>query len=152
MSRKQQSFTPEQIRILEENPYTDHMTQYRLNLTVEAKVQILEMVKQGLTCCQITKALGYDLDIIGEKRAYGMILGAKDQAKSERGLRTGYPKRVGKRLDPERVNNLPTNPETFAKLINEVFYLKCTPCQVQNLLSGISSATGCGMLLPLCRC
>ena len=30
--------------------------------------------------------------------------------------------------------------------------LKCTPCQVQNLLSGSSSATNCDILLPLCRC
>jgi len=33
-----------------------------------------------------------------------------------------------------------------------IITLKCTPCQVQNLLSGSSSATSCDILLPLCRC
>ena len=29
--------------------------------------------------------------------------------------------------------------------------VKCTPCQVQNLLSGSSSATSCDILPSLCR-
>ncbi len=29
--------------------------------------------------------------------------------------------------------------------------MKCTPCQVQNLLSGSSSATNCDILPSLCR-
>ena len=110
---KRNPFTPEQIKLLEANPYTYRVTEHRLTLTVEAKQEILKMKEEGLPACQIVKKLGYDLDIIGESRAY-----------SERGLHVGYPKRIGKRLDPERLNKLPTNPETFAKLINEVSYLR----------------------------
>ena len=121
---KRNPFTPEQIKLLEANPYTYRVTEHRLTLTVEAKQEILKMKEEGLPACQIVKKLGYDLDIIGESRAYGLVFGAKAQANSERGLHVGYPKRIGKRLDPERLNKLPTNPETFAKLINEVSYLR----------------------------
>ena len=34
----------------------------------------------------------------------------------------------------------------------DLLKLKCTPCQVQHLLSGSSSATSGDILLPLCRC
>ena len=123
--RKQSSpFTPEEIKILEANPHTHHLTQYKIYLTIEAKQKILDMKAQKMPACQIIQKLGYDLDIIGQYRAYSMVWGAKNQALSEKGLRVGYPKRTGKRLDPERINNLPTNPETFAKLINEVSYLR----------------------------
>ncbi len=104
---KRNPFTPEQIKLLEANPYTYRVTEHRLALTVEAKQEILKMKEEGLPACQIVKKLGYDLDIIGESRAYGLVFGAKVQAKSERGLHV-----------------LPTNPETFAKLINEVSYLR----------------------------
>lgn len=117
-------FTPEQIKILKSNPYTHHLSDKRIFLTIEAKEKILELVKQKMPAYQIIKSMGYDYDFIDRKHAEGMVQGAKLQASSERGLHVGYPKRYDKRLDPESINKLPTNPESFAKLTNEVAYLR----------------------------
>ena len=72
-------------------------------------------------------------ELVGLQRVFFIVLiinslsvvqSAKLQASSERGLHVGYPKRYGKRLSSESIDKLPSNPESFAKLTNEVAYLR----------------------------
>ena len=124
MRQRRPPFTPEQIKILEANPYTHHLSNRCIFLTIEAKEKILELVEQKMPAYQIIKSMGYDYDFIDRKCAEGMVQSAKLQASSERGLHVGYPKRYGKRLSSESIDKLPSNPESFAKLTNEVAYLR----------------------------
>ena len=121
---KKKAFTPEEQRILAENPNTYHVTRTMLSLTLEAKKHILEMTEKNYPYAKIMKELGYNLDIIGMSRAHGLVWHVKKEAQSELGLHEGYVRTKGKRLSDEDIKGLPTNPESFGKLINELSYLR----------------------------
>jgi hypothetical protein len=121
---KKKAFTPEEQRILAENPNTYHVTRTMLSLTLEAKKRILEMTEKNYPYAKIMKELGYNLDIIGMSRAHGLVWHVKKEAQSELGLHEGYVRTKGKRLSDEDIKGLPTNPESFGKLINELSYLR----------------------------
>ena len=122
MSKK--TFTPEEQRILAENPNTYHVTSTRLYLTLDAKQRILEMTEKNYPYTKIMKELGYNLDIIDMTRAHGLVWHVKKEAQSEQGLHEGYVRTKGKRLSDEDIKCLSTNPESFGKLINELSYLR----------------------------
>lgn len=121
---KKKEFTPDEQRILAENPNTYHVTSNMLYLTLSAKKRILEMIEKNYPYTKIMKELGYDLDIIGMTRANGLVWHVKKEAQSELGLHEGYVRTKRKRLSDEDIKRLPTNPESFGKLINELSYLR----------------------------
>lgn len=121
---KKKEFTPDEQRILAENPNTYHVTSNMLYLTLNAKKRILEMIEKNYPYTKIMKELGYDLDIIGMTRANGLVWHVKKEAQSELGLHEGYVRTKRKRLSDEDLKRLPTNPESFGKLINELSYLR----------------------------
>ncbi len=124
MNKKKNEFTPEEQRILAENPNTYHITSSILYLTLDAKKRILEMVEKNYPYAKIMKELGYNLDIIGKTRARGLVWHVKNEAQSELGLHEGYIRTKRKRLSDEDIKSLPTNPESFGKLVNELSYLR----------------------------
>ncbi len=72
MSRPSE-FTPEEMAILKENPYTFSITKNRLSVTAEAKKKILELSSTELTYRQIVEELGYDPQILGLERTKNMV-------------------------------------------------------------------------------
>ncbi len=77
---KKKEFTPDEQRILAENPNTYHVTSNMLYLTLSAKKRILEMIEKNYPYTKIMKELGYDLDIIGMTRANGLVWHVKKEA------------------------------------------------------------------------
>ena len=121
---KYSSFNEEQIRILKENPYTLSVTQSRISVTLEAKKLILELYQAGWTCRRIVEELGYDSKMLGEQRTKNMVRNIRREAESKNGLHQGYLRTAGTRMSEEEIEQLECNPGSYAKLKNEVIYLR----------------------------
>ena len=65
-------FTDEQIKQLRENPYTFKVTSSKIFFTKEFKQKFYNKRQEGLTLKETIIALGYDPDILGEKRIDGI--------------------------------------------------------------------------------
>jgi hypothetical protein len=121
---KYSSFNEEQIRILKENPYTLSVTQSRISVTLEAKKLILELYQAGWTCRRIVEELGYDSKMLGEQRTKNIVRNVRREAESKNGLHQGYLRTAGTRMSEEEIEQLECNPGSYAKLKNEVIYLR----------------------------
>ena len=121
---KYSSFKEEQIRILKENPYTLSVTQSRISVTLEAKKLIFELYQAGWTCRRIVEELGYDSKMLGEQRTKNMVRNVRREAESKNGLHQGYLRTAGTRMSEEEIKQLECNPGSYAKLKNEVIYLR----------------------------
>lgn len=122
MGRKR--FTAEEIKELEVNPYTLSVTENRLTITLAAKEKVLELYEANKTRRQIAAALGYDFDLLGEERMKNMIRGIRREAESASGLHEGYARTDRKRMSKEEIEELECDPASYAKLKNEVVYLR----------------------------
>lgn len=65
-------FTDEQIRQLRENPYTFKVTSSKIFFTKEFKQEFYNKRQEGLTLRETIRTLGYDPDVLGEKRINGI--------------------------------------------------------------------------------
>ena len=124
MGKKYSSFNQEEIRILKENPNTASVTTSRLSVTLEAKKIILELHQAGWTSRRIVEELGYDPKMLGEQRMKNMVRNVRREADSRIGLHEGYLRTAGTRMDVEEIEQLDCNPTSYAKLKNEVVYLR----------------------------
>ena len=118
------SFTAEEVRILNANPNTLYATKSRISVTLEAKKLILELYQGGMPPRRIVEELGYDPKILGEERTKNMVRNVRREAESKHGLHEGYLRTTGKRMDEEEIEQLDCNPASYAKLKNEVIYLR----------------------------
>ena len=124
MGRKYSSFSKEEIRILKENPNTSSVTSSRLSVTLEAKKTILELYQAGWTSRRIVEELGYDPKMLGEQRMKNMVRNVRRDAESKNGLHEGYLRTAGARMSEEEIEQLECNPGSYARLKNEVIYLR----------------------------
>lgn len=124
MGKHRTGFTAEMVRTLKDNPYTLRVTNSRLSVTLEAKRIILELYEVGKTCRQIVTELGYDPKILGEQRMKNMVRNTRREAATARGLHEGYARSSGSHMDKEEIAELDCSPASYAKLKNEVIYLR----------------------------
>ncbi len=88
MKKRERVYSEEQIKILEQNPYTHSVTPYTLVLTLEFKQFFMSKVNEpGMTCPKILRAAGYDTTFL--KRSYFDSLRKKilTEAASPEGLK-----------------------------------------------------------------
>ena len=123
MSRPSE-FTPEEMAILKENPYTFSITKNRLSVTAEAKKKILELSSTELTYRQIVEELGYDPQILGLERTKNMVRDVLRDVKDGKIIHEGYLRTIGKRISATALEELDCNPASYSKLKNEVIYLR----------------------------
>jgi len=64
-------FTPEQVLMLRENPYTYQVDQYRLAFTKEFKELFYSEYQTGTLPRQILAKYGYDPAVPGQRRVWG---------------------------------------------------------------------------------
>jgi len=124
MGKRRSGFTEEEMKILAANPYTLNVTESRLSITLEAKEIILSLYGAGKTCRQIVTELGYDPKMLGEQRMKNMVRNTRREAKSGVGLHQGYVRSAATRMDKEEIEQLDCSPASYAKLKNEVIYLR----------------------------
>ena len=124
MANRGKCFTPEEIKILEANPYTRRVSASGLSITLEAKQRVLELYETGLTSRQIVEALGYDYEILGGQRMKNTVRNTRKEAASPCGLHEGYSRVPAARMDKEEIEQLDNSAMSYARLKNEVIYLR----------------------------
>ncbi len=124
MARSCNCFTPEEIDVLEANPYTLRAYASGLSLTLDAKYRVLELYETGMSSRQIVEALGYDCKMLGEHRVKNIVRNARKEADSPQGIHEGYSKLRAARMDNDQIKHLDASEESYAKLKNEVIYLR----------------------------
>ena len=124
MANRGKCFTPEEIKILEANPYTRRVFAGSLSITMEAKQRVLELYETGITSRQIVEALGYDYEILGGQRMKNIVRNTRKEAASPCGLHEGYSRVPAARMDKEEIEQLDNSAMSYARLKNEVIYLR----------------------------
>ena len=88
MATKKVTYTEEQIRILEQNPYTHSVTPYKFTVTLEFKEFFMSLVHQPkMTTPKILKAAGYDPKMFSKSVLDHMRITILAEAASETGLK-----------------------------------------------------------------
>lgn len=124
MKKRRSCFTAEAIRILRENPYTLNVTPSRLSLTLEAEKKILELYSTGMPCQAIIEELGYDPKMLGVQEMKNIVRNTRREAEIQRGLHQGNARSARTRMNKEDIEQLDYSPASYAKLKNEVIYLR----------------------------
>ena len=85
---------------------------------------ILSVVAIFLSYYVLPFFAGDDFDLLGEERMKNMIRGIRREAESASGLHEGYARTGRKRMSKEEIEELECDPASYAKLKNEVVYLR----------------------------
>lgn len=118
-------FTAKEIHSLKKNPNTLSVTENRISFTMEAKKRILELSATGKSIRMVLKELGYDPEVLGYGRMKSIMKNARREADSGIGLHNGYARQAKRKpLTTEEIADLGTDIESYAKLKNEVVYLR----------------------------
>lgn len=124
-------FTPEQIEQLRSNPYTYKVTNCKIFFTAEFKEAFYQKRQAGLTLKETILVLGYDPDVLGEKRIDGISHLINKAVREGKGFTEGVMPRVSI-LDEEYPD---LTRENFLKMQHELQYMR----QELEFLKKISS-------------
>ena len=80
-------FTPEEVEILKENPYTWKVSADRITYTQEFQKAFWDLSLQGLSGTDAFRALGYDPKILGKERIHNTTKRIRKQGNSPEGIR-----------------------------------------------------------------
>lgn len=119
---KTQSFTKEEVKILEENKYTAFVSSHSIRFTLEFKQTFLEKRQQGVSARRIFQDLGYDPDILGACRIKNLTKRIKKEASSPGGLHAGYQTHK-KHPNPTDYGQMPAE-EALGSMQRELLYLR----------------------------
>lgn len=114
------SFTPEQIEQMRRNLYTFKVTERKIFFTKEFKQAFYEKRQQGMPLREIIVALGYDPDVLGEKRIDGISHSINKALREEGGFREGI-RPCNSILDEEYPE---VTKENFIRMHHELQYMK----------------------------
>lgn len=88
-------FTKEQIDELRLNPYTYHVSNTTIKFTEEFKDAFWRLYLQDMPLRDIVRTLGYDYDVLGEKRVGGFIYNLrKNRLTPEQRVASSSPQRI----------------------------------------------------------
>ncbi|MDD3252228.1 MAG: hypothetical protein PHV18_06700 [Lachnospiraceae bacterium] len=84
MSRK--TFTPSEVELLRQNPYTADVCPTHLYYTLAFKEYAIRAATRGDTSIKIFSNAGYDPEVLGKPRIYAAMKSFKREAASPQGL------------------------------------------------------------------
>lgn len=113
-------FTPEQIAELRQNPYTYKVSECQIFFTSEFKEKFYQLRQDGLSLKEVIVSLGYDPEILGEKRIDGISHLINKAVREGKGFREGVAPRTSI-LDEECPE---LTRENFLKMQHELLYLR----------------------------
>lgn len=109
-------FTPREIQILKNTPYSYRVTEYNILNTKEFKEEFWCRYQEAESPRMILEALVYDLDILGQSRVIGVQINIKKQAERKGGFTEGKNhRRKDHKKELYSVENKP-NDETIIKM------------------------------------
>lgn len=119
---KWKTFTPEEVAALRSNPYTFKITDKTIAFTVEFKEIFYSKFQEGVTPSVIISELGYDPEIFGYSRIWGISQHIRIEAKSGEGFHEGHGRPVKKTTSSEIVEM--SNSRALIKMQSEINYLR----------------------------
>ena len=119
MSKK--TFTAEEIIILRQNPFTYKVTERTLSFTKEFKELFITEYNSGITPRQILADHGYNIEILGEHRMWGIAQHIRAQYKETGGILSECS--TGSRRT-KTADKLLAEKDELKRLRQEVDYLK----------------------------
>ena len=124
-------FTLEQIEQLRSNPYTYKVTDRKIFFTAEFKKAFYQKRQEGLTLKEAFISLGYDPEVLGDKRIDGISHLINKAVREGNGFHEGVKPRTSI-LDEECPD---LTQENFLKMQHELLYMR----QELEFLKKISS-------------
>lgn len=124
-------FTPDEMEQLRSNPYTYKVSSCQIFFTAEFKEKFYQLRQEGFTLKEVIVSLGYDPDVLGEKRIDGISHLINKAVREGKGFREGTAPRTSI-LDEECPE---LTRENFLKMQHELLYLR----QEIDFLKKISS-------------
>lgn len=121
MSKK--LFTEEEQQLLRQNPYVYSVSESSLSLTKEFKELFLEAYHKGQTARSILADYGFDPDILGNRRIWGISSYIRSEYQKYGEFTEGHNTR-GKRSSNPNLSNPATEADQIRQLKHEVDYLK----------------------------
>lgn len=113
-------FTLEQMKQLRSNPYTFKVTTCQIFFTSEFKERFYQLRQEGFLLNEVITMLGYDPDVLGEKRIDGISHLINKAVREGKGFQEGVAPRTSI-LDEEYPE---LTRENFLKMQHELLYLK----------------------------
>lgn len=133
MGRK--PFTDEEIQMLRKNPYTYSVTRLRLAFTKEFKEIFYSEYQAGELPRQILVDHGYDPEVLGERRVWGIAGHIREQYQKYGGFHEGNARPGQENADPLSLDSPVSEKQELKQLRHEVDYLR----QEVEFLKKISS-------------
>jgi hypothetical protein len=82
------TFTPEELKALRTNPYVKSATPKMVRFTASFKEEFWRQYSEEYKPSKaIMRDLGFDVEVLGEKRIGGILIHIRDQARSGQGFR-----------------------------------------------------------------
>lgn len=129
------SFTEEQMKLLQENPYTFHVTPSTLYLSVAFKEQFYRRYSKGELPRRIMEDCGYPVAVLGKERIWGITGAIKNEYRKYGAFHEGPSTTPREPLSPEEEAER-SQEEQIRQLQHQVEYLT----QEMEFLKKISSA------------
>ena len=120
---KKSIFTPEQVELLAQNPFTAKVNRRQILFTLEFKNLFLSRYEEGDSSMEIFMDCGYAPDILGKHRIYGFVRRLRETVESGKPLTEDYPN--AKAEPPTRIdyNTMPSQ-LSLSAMQRELTYLR----------------------------
>lgn len=117
------SFTKEQIKKLEKNPYTYKVTTNKLYFKVQFKEDFWVSYQAGNAPRKIMQDLGYDLSMFTQKQIDNYVQRIKKEALSGNGFKEGESRQRRIPMKAAAEEEL-SSPQSIERMQNELLYLR----------------------------
>ena len=120
---KKSIFTPEQVELLAQNPFTAKVNRRQILFTLEFKNLFLSRYEEGDSSMDIFIDCGYDPDVLGKNRIYGFARRLRETVESGKPLTEDYPNAQAE--PPARIdyNTMPSQ-LSLSAMQRELTYLR----------------------------
>ena len=88
MNRK--IFTPDELVDIRRSPYVKSAASSSIRFTVAFKDEFWEQYEKGIPPADIVMKMGFDPEVLGASRIFGIVRHIKAQLESEMGIRDVY--------------------------------------------------------------
>lgn len=117
------TFTQEQIKKLEKNPYTFKVTKSKLYFTAKFKEDFWISYQAGNAPRKIMQDLGYDLSLFTQKQIDNYVQRIKREALSGQGFHEGENRERRVSMKATQEDEL-SSPQSIERMQNELLYLR----------------------------
>lgn len=117
------TFTQEQIKKLEKNPYTFKVTKSKLYFTAKFKEDFWISYQAGNAPRKIMQDLGYDLSLFTQKQIDNYVQRIKREALSGQGFHEGANRERRVPMKATQEDEL-SSPQSIERMQNELLYLR----------------------------